>query len=69
MGSITDLDGIFSLDISENSTILSISYLGYENKEIQVKEQSDLGIIKLAPSSMALEEVVVVGYGVQKKKV
>lgn len=68
MGSITDLDGIFSLDISENSTILSISYLGYENKEIQVKEQSDLGIIKLAPSSMALEEVVVVGYGVQKKE-
>ena len=64
-GTITDMDGRFSLEVSPNST-LEISYIGYTNQTIKVGTQTNFNIT-LSEDSKALEEVVVVGYGTQKK--
>ena len=64
-GTITDMDGNFTLDVASNS-ILVISYIGYKDQEIPVNNQTSFNI-KLIEDSQALEEVVVVGYGTQKK--
>lgn len=66
-GVVTDIDGNFSISVSGISTVLVISYLGYVNLEIEVGERRDLGVIKLSSSSETLEEVVIVGYGSQRK--
>lgn len=66
-GVITDLDGKFSLDVPVGS-VIEISYIGYVTQEITITEQTgELNII-LKEDAQSLEEVVVVGYGVQKKK-
>jgi len=64
-GVVTDFNGQFSLQVSENATI-QVSYIGYIEQEISVKEKTDLKII-LREDSQSLDEVVVVGYGTQKK--
>ncbi len=64
-GTITDMDGNFSLEVSSNAVLL-ISYIGYQNQEVPVKGRKDFRI-SLKEDSQALEEVVVVGYGTQKK--
>lgn len=64
-GVITDIDGKFSLSVSENA-ILQISYIGYVSQEIVLKSQSALTII-LKENLQMLDEVVVVGFGTQKK--
>ena len=64
-GTITDMDGNFSLEVAPNS-ILVVSYIGYKEQQIPVNNQKNI-TIKLAEDSQALEEVVVVGYGTQKK--
>jgi len=64
-GIITDVNGDFSLNVPGNATLV-VSYLGYTTKEISVNNQKQLSI-QLTESSKALEEVVVVGYGTQKK--
>lgn len=64
-GTITDMDGNFSLTVPANST-LKVSYIGYVDQYIPVGNQAILSI-KLKEDSQALEEVVVVGYGTQKK--
>ncbi len=63
---ITNIDGQFTLSVNPNAQ-LEISYVGYENKTIKVGAQSNLNI-ELSESSNLLNEVVAVGYGVQKKK-
>jgi TonB-linked SusC/RagA family outer membrane protein len=65
-GTITDIDGFFSLDVDENVTV-SISYLGFLTREIPVAGKSDFHII-LKENTEMLDEVVVVGYGVMYKK-
>jgi TonB-linked SusC/RagA family outer membrane protein len=65
-GSITDLDGNFTLDISAGSS-LTVSFIGYLTREINPGARTSL-VIELQEDAQALEEVVVVGYGVQKKK-
>lgn len=62
-GTITDLDGKFNLDVSSNS-VLVISYIGY--KSIEIPAKNNLKIV-LEEDSKALEEVVVIGYGVARK--
>ena len=66
VGTTTDIDGKWSLDgLSENS-ILEISFIGYATQEIKVGKQREI-IVMLKEDAQALEEVVVVGYGSQKK--
>lgn len=64
-GGITDLTGKFSMNVPENA-VLSISFIGYVTQEIHVAGKTDLQI-QLLEDNQSLEEVVVVGYGVQKK--
>jgi TonB-linked SusC/RagA family outer membrane protein len=65
-GVITDFDGNFTLTVSPGATIV-ISYVGYETQEVKVGNQSTINIT-LKEDNAQLDEVVVVGYGVQKKK-
>jgi len=65
-GVITDFDGNFSLNVKPGATIV-VSYVGYETQEIKVGNQSNFNVT-LKEDDALLEEVVVVGYGVQKKK-
>ena len=64
-GIITDTEGSFSLNVAASS-VLQISYIGYLTQEIQVGNKN-LFDIKLAEDLQGIEEVVVVGYGTQKK--
>ena len=63
-GTITDLDGKFTLSVSSNA-VLQISYIGY--KTLETKASPNMGVT-LQEDTETLEEVVVVGYGVQKKE-
>lgn len=65
-GTITDMGGKFSLEVPEGA-MLQITYVGYANQEIKVGNQSSLSII-MKDDSEALDELVVVGYGVARKK-
>ena len=65
-GSITDFDGNFSMDVAPDATLV-ISYVGYKDREFAVRGRADLGQIQLDSDDNVLEQVVVVGYGVQKK--
>lgn len=65
-GTITDFDGNFSLDASENST-LEISYIGFLTQKVSLKGKNDLHIV-LKEDSQKLDEVVVVGYGTRSRK-
>ncbi|MBB4621247.1 TonB-linked SusC/RagA family outer membrane protein [Parabacteroides faecis] len=65
-GTITDMSGNFVLSVNPNA-VLSVSYIGYVSKDIQVKDRSSF-TISLEEDSELLDEVVVVGYGTMKKK-
>ena len=65
-GTITDFDGNFSLKVSANSTIV-ISYIGYQSIEVSAAQIKAGGQITLKEDTELMDEVVVVGYGTQKK--
>ncbi len=65
-GTVTDLDGNFSLEVDDNAKI-QISYLGYTTQTIATTNKSNF-VVVLEESSKLLEEVVVVGYGTMRKK-
>ncbi len=65
-GVITDIDGNFTLNVQPGATIV-VSFIGYQPQEIVVGSQSNFKI-QLKEDAELLDEVVVVGYGVQKKK-
>ncbi|RGM48923.1 TonB-dependent receptor [Bacteroides sp. OM08-11] len=65
-GTITDIDGNFSLSVPSNATLV-ISYVGMTTQEIAVKGQKTINVV-LADDAQALEEVVVIGYGTVKRK-
>ncbi|WP_183906744.1 SusC/RagA family TonB-linked outer membrane protein [Rufibacter immobilis] len=65
-GSSTDVEGRFSLQVTEANPVLVVNYIGYESQEVTVQGNSPVTIV-LQTSAKALEEVVVVGYGTQKK--
>jgi len=65
-GTVSDIDGNFSLEVEEGTTLL-VSFIGYTTKRIQVGNQTQFKISMLLDDT-ALEEVVVVGYGTQKKR-
>ena len=64
-GTVTDIDGNFSLDVPSNAT-LTFSYVGYLSQKTVVGNQSSLNIV-LEEDRQQIDEVVVVGYGVQRK--
>src|SRR5690606_25360247 len=65
-GAATDFDGNFSLTDVEEDAVLVVSYIGYQTREIPVNRQISFQIV-LESDSQLLDEVVVVGYGTQKK--
>lgn len=65
-GTITDLDGNFSIDVSDEQSILVFTYIGYQEVEQVVGKQRSLSIV-LPVSSSQLEEVIVTGYSNQKR--
>ncbi|MDB5026158.1 MAG: SusC/RagA family TonB-linked outer membrane protein [Mucilaginibacter sp.] len=65
-GTITDRDGKFRISVPGNDAILLISYIGYLNQEVKVADLKS-GIVALRTTNKDLDEVVVVGYGVQKR--
>lgn len=65
-GTITNLNGEFILNNVSKNDVLIVSFIGYQAKEISVKNQTILNITLLDDSEL-LDEVIVVGYGAQKK--
>ncbi len=66
-GTITDIDGNFSLSGVSDKSVLHISYVGYTAEDVAVKGNNKLNIV-IREDNDLLDEVVVVGYGVQKKR-
>ncbi|RGM13446.1 TonB-dependent receptor [Bacteroides stercoris] len=67
VGAITDLDGKYSLSVPEGKTTLIFSYIGYVTQEVSVGLRNTVDVV-LVDDAQALDEVVVVGYGVVKKR-
>ncbi|MCD7925655.1 MAG: TonB-dependent receptor [Bacteroides sp.] len=65
-GTITDINGTYEINASSDATLL-FTYIGYTDKEVQVRKQSVINVI-MKDDSQSLEEVVVVGYGTVKKR-
>lgn len=65
-GTITDWEGKFSLNVDVDA-ILQFSFVGYTTKEVPIKNQKDF-VITLSEDKVALEEIVVIGYGTAKRK-
>ena len=65
-GVITDFDGNFSIDAPSNGTLV-VSYVGYKDREIAVRGRAVIEKIEMESDALMLEQVVVVGYGTQKK--
>lgn len=66
VGTISDIDGFYSINALSSSSVLVFSYVGMESQEVQVGNRNVINI-SLKSNSIELEEVVAVGYGSQKK--
>lgn len=66
IGTATDIDGKYSITVPDGASLV-FSFIGFESQTIEVNNQSTLDV-ELSQSTQALDEVVVVGYGTQKKK-
>ncbi len=67
IGSITDIDGKFTLKVPSSESVLVVTYIGYEGVEIPVGSLTFFNV-QLVPSKTSLQEVVVVGYGTTRVK-
>ncbi len=65
-GSITDMNGNFSLSVPSDATLI-VSFIGFKSIEVPVGGKTDLGNITLVSESKELDQVVVIGYGTQRK--
>ncbi|WP_163214415.1 carboxypeptidase-like regulatory domain-containing protein [Bacteroides sp. 519] len=65
-GTITDIDGYFSINVTSENDVLEFFYIGYKKKTIKADGKSKLSVV-LEEDDLALDEVVVVGYGTQRK--
>ncbi len=65
-GTITDIDGNFSINVESNATLV-FSFVGFTSQEIAVNGRSSLGSITMQEDNKEIEQVVVIGYGTQKK--
>ena len=66
-GTVTDIDGNYTLAVPDNNAILVFSFIGYTSQEVTVGTQSTVNV-RLATDITELSEVVVVGYGTQQKR-
>jgi TonB-linked SusC/RagA family outer membrane protein len=67
IGKLSDGDGKFSINLPEREAVLAFSFIGYTTQEIRVTQGSIVNV-KLTTEARLIDEVVVVGYGVQKKE-
>jgi len=67
IGTITDIDGRFSIELDDGQEVLQFSYVGYVTLEVPVEGRSELNV-SLATNATALDEVVVVGFGTKQRK-
>ncbi|MDA3930683.1 MAG: TonB-dependent receptor [Prolixibacteraceae bacterium] len=68
IGTATDIDGNYSLQVNDKAEVLSVFYIGYLTQDISIKDKSTINFV-LEKDVQAIDEVlVVIGYGVQKKK-
>lgn len=67
LGTVTDLDGNFSLKVPSATVSLSVNYLGYKSQTVNIVGKNVVNV-KLEENKSLLDEVVVVGYGVQRRK-
>ncbi|MBS1566307.1 MAG: TonB-dependent receptor plug domain-containing protein, partial [Bacteroidetes bacterium] len=65
---ITGVDGSFSITIQQKSAVLVISYVGFQSKEVSVRAGGPAISIELTPGINSLEDVIIVGYGTQRKQ-
>lgn len=65
-GATTDFDGNYTISLADENAVLTVSYIGFKTQEVAVSGQSEIDIT-LQEDAAGLEEVVVVGYGSQKK--
>lgn len=65
-GVMTNLDGIYQLQLKESDSVLVFSYLGYKTQRVQISGRAQIDVT-LESVPIAREEVVIVGYGTQKK--
>ena len=65
-GTVTDLDGDFTLNVSAKSTLI-ISYIGMKTQDVALKGQTKISVV-MHDDTQALDEVVVIGYGTVQKK-
>ena len=68
LGVTTDIDGNYSLTVPASTRQVTFSFLGYDMKKIAVKDSELFKLVTLVDASNELEDVVVVGFGVQKKE-
>ena len=66
-GTVTDVDGKFSLTVSSSSAVLEVSFIGFKTESVPVNGQAKLSVV-LKSDDELLEEVLVIGYGTVKKK-
>jgi TonB-linked SusC/RagA family outer membrane protein len=66
VGGVTNAEGVFTLNVPSSTSILLFSFVGYTSERIEVANRSKIDVI-LSPDIQQLQEVVTVGYGVQKK--
>ncbi|MWB95936.1 SusC/RagA family TonB-linked outer membrane protein [Flavobacterium sp. GA093] len=66
-GTTTDFDGTFTIVVPATTEALLLSYVGYDDKEVAIAGRTNI-TVSMVPSSKSLNEVVIIGYGTQKKK-
>lgn len=66
VGTSTDFDGAFSLDVSKEASTLLFSFMGYKTQKIDITLTSNVSV-QLEPDAIEMDEIIVVGYGTQKK--
>ncbi|SIT06106.1 TonB-linked outer membrane protein, SusC/RagA family [Zobellia uliginosa] len=66
VGSVSDFDGNYSIEVPEGSSTLVFSYVGYSKQEVTIAGQTTINVV-MSEDAQTLSEVVVVGYGTQRK--
>ncbi|MGN6530499.1 MAG: SusC/RagA family TonB-linked outer membrane protein [Ginsengibacter sp.] len=67
-GTVTDANGNFSLNVPSGRNTVEVSFVGYGTQNVSITGKSNVGTITLVPNSQSLNDVVVTGYGTQRKK-